>query len=117
MFSKSSNKILILRSGGIGDIFHIYPILIDLRVSGYEVDLLLFHKAKGEFFKELFKPKYYSKIITLCEGKFRAFIKIKRDSYRKAVVLSASNETKFSVFKNYPNMTLSRQLLVLFFSQ
>lgn len=99
MFSKSSNKILILRSGGIGDIFHIYPILIDLRENGYEVDLFLFHKATGEFFKEIFKPKYYSKIITLSEGNFNAFIKITSASYKKIVVLSASNETKFSVFK------------------
>lgn len=88
-----------MRSGGIGDIFHIYPILIDLKSNGYDVDLLLFHNAESTFFNNIFKTKYYSKIVTLSEGKFAAFKKILTTKYSNVLILNASNERRFAVLK------------------
>ena len=99
MILKSNKKFLIMRSGGIGDIFHIYPILIDLKANDYEVDLLLFHNAENTFFNNIFKSEYYSKIITLSEGKIAAFKKIKETKYSNVLILNASNEKRFAVLK------------------
>ena len=99
MILKLNKKFLIMRSGGIGDIFHIYPILIDLKANGYDVDLLLFHNAENTLFKNIFKSEYYSKIITLSEGKIAAYKKIKGTKYSNVLILNASNEKRFAVLK------------------
>ena len=88
-----------MRSGGIGDIFHIYPILIDLKSNGYDVDLLLFHNAENTLFNNIFKSEYYSKIITLSEGNIAAYKKIKGTKYSNVLILNASNEKRFAVLK------------------
>lgn len=99
MFPNSRSSFLIIRSGGIGDIFHLYPILIDIRDSGCKVDLFLFHYAENKFFNQIFKSEYFSKIITLSEGKIIAFKKIIQTKYSNVLILPASNETRFSIFK------------------
>jgi heptosyltransferase-2 len=99
MILKSKKRFLIMRSGGIGDIFHIYPILIDLKKNGYKVDLLLFHNAENTFFKNIFKSEYYSKIITLSDGNLSAFKKVIAMKYSNVLILNASNEKRFSVLK------------------
>ena len=58
-----SNKILIVRGGGIGDIFLIYPILIDLCKRNFEVDLFLLSYQKPVFYTELFKKKYFRDLV------------------------------------------------------
>lgn len=95
----SYRKCLVVRSGGIGDIYHIYPILIDLKNSKYQVDIFLFHNASPALFSSLIKKQYYNKLITLSEGKFKALKKIYPEKYDEILILNASNEGYFSLGK------------------
>jgi hypothetical protein len=87
-----SNKILVVRGGGIGDIFLIYPILIDLRKRNFEVDLFLLSYQKPVFYTELFKKKYFRNLITLHVGKFQAMKFIACNDYAKVLLFNQSND-------------------------
>lgn len=99
--SNDTDRILIVRGGGIGDIFLIQPLLIDLKRLNYSVDLFLLHESKPDFFHEIFKSDYYLNIYTFSDGRFEALNKIRKNNYRSLYLCTQSNDSLFLLIKRF----------------
>lgn len=101
-----SQKVLIVRGGGIGDIFLIYPILIDLSNRKFEVDILLMSYQKPAFYFDLFKKKYFRNLVTFHAGKFEALKFFGANNYTKVLLFNQSNDVIKLTLKRFISLKI-----------
>ncbi len=111
-----SKYILFVRSGGIGDIFHIYPILKAARDLNMVSDVLLFHLSDPIFFNQIFKSIYFNEIITRSNGDLNIFKKLFKRKYSSIFIMPTNNETIFSFLKKIIFLKLLFPLTPIFSS-
>lgn len=92
-------RIAVVRAGGIGDIFTLQPVLIDLSNNNYCTDLFCFNYLSSELIREFIGDNIINCVFTLREGIGPFFRQMLFKRYDVVYILSASNESSYSIIK------------------
>lgn len=99
MNSTKERRIAVVRAGGIGDIFTLQPVLIDLLNCNYHSDLYCFNSLPSELIREIVGDNLINSVYTLREGIGRFIRQMLFNNYDLVYVISASNEGSYSIIK------------------